>query len=90
MFGLKELAIIEIKDVLKKNNISTSIIFGSRAENTYKNGSDIDIAILGDEKKISYLLNEESSLPYFFDVINLEKIKNKNLKEHINRIGIAI
>jgi len=38
-----------------------------------KKGSDIDLAIVGDERKVSYYLNEETNLPYFFDVINLEK-----------------
>jgi len=52
--------------------------------------SDIDIAIIGDERKVSYLLNEETFLPYFFDIINLEKIKNKNLIEHIKRVGKEI
>lgn len=90
MFGLNDSCIDEIKNILHENNISKSIIFGSRAKNTYKKGSDIDLAIIGDEKKISYILNEESSLPYFFDVINLNKITNKNLIDHINRVGIRL
>jgi len=38
-------------------------------------------------REVSYILNKETFLPYFFDVINLEKIKNKNLIEHIKRVG---
>ena len=90
MFGLNDSSLTEIRDILKKNNVTKSFIFGSRAKNSYKKGSDIDLAIVGDEKKISYLLNEESSLPYYFDVVNLEKIENQNLKDHIARVGIAI
>jgi len=37
-----------------------------------------------------YMLNEETTLPYFFDVINLEKIKSSNLIQHIERVGIDI
>ena len=90
MFGLTQKEVKQIKDVLNTNNISKSIIFGSRAKNTYKNGSEIDLAIIGNEKKISYYLYEETNLPYFFDIVNLEKIKNPNLKEHIRRVGISI
>lgn len=78
------------KKILNESNVSKSIIFGSRAKNTYKKGSDVDIAIVGDERRLSYILNEESNLPYYFDVINLEKIKNENLIEHINRVGKSI
>jgi predicted nucleotidyltransferase len=63
------------------------IVFGSRAKGNYKKGSDVDLAIIGNEKKLSYYLNEETNLPYFFDVINLQKITNKNLIEHIKRVG---
>lgn len=87
MFGLNDKEIEEIKSVLKSNNIKKAFIFGSRAKGNYKKGSDIDIAIDGDERKISYLLNEESSLPYYFDVVNISKIKNKNLSDHIKRAG---
>jgi len=90
MFGLTQKEVKQIKDVLNTYNISKSIIFGSRAKNTYKNGSDINLAIIGNEKKISYYLYEETNLPYFFDIVNLEKIKNPNLKEHIRRVGISI
>lgn len=87
MFGLSDSVIKEIQKILKNNNVSKSLIFGSRVKGSFKSGSDIDLAIVGDERKISYILNEESTLPYFFDVVNLEKIENENLKKHINRVG---
>ena len=90
MFGLKENELKEIKDILKRENVKTAIIFGSRAKGNFKKGSDVDLAIIGDERKISYILNEETFLPYFFDVINLDKISNKNLLSHIKRIGKKI
>jgi len=90
MFGLKENELKEIKDILKRENVKTAIIFGSRAKGNFKKGSDVDLAIIGDERKISYILNEETFLPYFFDVINLDKISNKNLLSHIKRVGKKI
>ena len=88
MFGLKQEEINKIKVVLKKNGVKKSIIFGSRAKGNFKNFSDIDIAIDGNENRVSYCLNEESNLPYYFDIINLNTIKNPKLSEHIKRVGI--
>jgi len=90
MFGLKANELKVIKEILKKENVKTAIIFGSRAKGNFKKGSDIDLAIIGDERKISYILNEETFLPYFFDVINLDKISNKDLLSHIKRVGKKI
>lgn len=90
MFGLKSSEINEIQQIMKNHNVSKAIIYGSRVLGAYKKGSDIDIAIIGDERNISYLLNEESTLPYYFDVINLEKITNENLLEHIAKFGKTV
>jgi len=57
---------------------------------TYKKGSDIDLAIEGDEKKIAYILNEESPLIYQCDVVNISKLRNQNLLEHIHRVGQSL
>ena len=87
MIGLTAQEIKEIKDTLHNMGIEKIILFGSRAKGTHQKGSDVDLAIDGDAKKAHYLLNEETNLPYFFDVLNLSKITNKNLKEHIKRVG---
>jgi len=87
MYGLMQYELDTIRSVLKTLNIQKVILFGSRAKGNYKKGSDIDLAIIGDERKVSYQLNEETNLPYFFDVINLYKVTNKNLIEHIHSVG---
>jgi predicted nucleotidyltransferase len=87
MFGLTDDELETILTILRHNNIKTCILFGSRAKGNFKKGSDVDIAVLGNDRKLSYCLNEESNLPYFFDVVNLETISNENLKEHIRRVG---
>ncbi len=86
MYGLSQKELDEIKKVLKDLN-KRAILFGSRAKGNYKKGSDIDLAVVGNERLLSYYLNEEINLPYFFDVVNLEKITNKKLLEHITRVG---
>lgn len=87
MYGLSKDELNTIKKVLKTLDIEKVILFGSRAKGNYKKGSDVDLAIIGDEKQVSYWLNEETNLPYFFDIINLHKITNKNLIDHIQKIG---
>ncbi len=90
MFGLKDAELTKIKDILDANGVKKAFIFGSRAKGNYKMGSDVDLAVDANERKISYLLNEETNLSYFFDVVNINKIKNANLLEHIKRVGVAL
>lgn len=71
------------------------MIFGSRAKGNYKPGSDVDIALRGENitlntvNKISFALNEESNMPYQFDVLNYHSIREPALCEHIDRVGIV-
>lgn len=72
--------------------IKTVIIFGSRATDSYKKGSDVDFALLGDidfdvVAKVKYHLEEETTLPYFFDVVDYAALKNKELKQQIDKNG---
>ncbi|MCR6109471.1 nucleotidyltransferase domain-containing protein [Bacillus sp. A301a_S52] len=94
MFGLREEDIQYIREVLAKyTEVEKAIIFGSRALGNYKKGSDVDIALVGKDVKsinitaLDSLLNEESPLPYFFDIIHYDSISNENLKGHIDMEG---
>lgn len=94
-FGLSQQDLHQIITVLDAfPNVSEAIIFGSRAKGNYKPGSDIDIALKGENldsviTKISYLLNEELTLPYYFDILDFASITHQELKEHITRVGIT-
>lgn len=71
--------------------IQKVVIFGSRARNTHKIGSDVDLAIW-QEPGSNVLAKikadfEESSLPYFFDVLDYQTINNEKLKQEIDRDG---
>lgn len=96
MFGLTNKDIQSIVKVIKNYpQIDEAIIFGSRALNTYKKGSDIDIALKGRNievvsSTISGILNEESPLPYFCDVLDYNLIDNEDLRKHIDRVGQQI
>ena len=94
-FGLKEKDTEKIISVLSEHpEVEEAIIFGSRAKGNYKKGSDIDIALKGKltfkiVSHISFVLNEETAMPYKFDVLNYHTIRNKDLTEHIDRSGIS-
>ncbi len=90
MYGLETQEWETIKEVLQEADTAKAILFGSRAKGNYRRGSDVDLAIIGNEREVAYRLNEETNLPYFFDVIHLQKISNKALLEHIERVGKAI
>lgn len=90
-FGLPDKLIIDIKNIFKNYKIDNIIIFGSRAKGTYKNGSDIDLAILNkinnnDLQNIYYEIDELNS-PYKFDILIFDNITNEDLKDHIKRVG---
>lgn len=96
MFGLTNADLQSIVDVIKAYpQVDEAIIFGSRALNTHKRGSDIDIALKGKKigsatSTISGILNEESHLPYFCDVLDYDLIDNEDLRNHIDRVGQQI
>jgi predicted nucleotidyltransferase len=97
MFGLKQEDITEICEILSKfQEIEQADIFGSRAKGNFKNGSDVDIAIKGKAcnssiaLRISAILNEETNMPYHFDVLCYSNIKNQDLRDHIERVGKVI
>jgi beta-lactamase superfamily II metal-dependent hydrolase/predicted nucleotidyltransferase len=96
MVGLtpKELEIL--KNVFKKfDDIKEVILFGSRALGTHKTASDIDLAIKGNVdintlSKLKYTLEEDTNLPYFFDVVIYDNLENMELKKHIDEFGRVI
>jgi predicted nucleotidyltransferase len=69
------------------------VLFGSRAIDTYKEASDVDIAIKGKKADWSLAmtikdhLEEETYLPFFFDVVAYGSVESEELKEHIDGKG---
>jgi nucleotidyltransferase substrate binding protein (TIGR01987 family) len=95
-FGLKEEIIEKICGVFRMfSEIEKVIIYGSRAKGNYKNGSDIDITLVGENLDFDIITKldlqlDELYLPYSFDISIFDRIKNPDLVEHIERVGIAI
>lgn len=95
-YGLKESVLGSIIDVFARYpKIDKVLLYGSRVKGNYKKGSDIDLALVGEDINIQDLHKillelDELYLPYGFDLVIFEKIKNEDLVGHINRLGTAI
>ena len=46
--------------------------------------------LAGVADELSYLLNEESTLPYYFDLLNLKDIGSPELLAHIAEYGVQL
>jgi len=86
-FGLPEKTIKEIKTIAKKHNEYKFKIFGSRVKNTYKNTSDIDIAIfLNVPKEEEYKIRNEFDMLDTIYKIDLVFINENTKKEFLNEV----
>ncbi|GBU21900.1 hypothetical protein R80B4_01802 [Fibrobacteres bacterium R8-0-B4] len=92
MFGLPDKTIDLINDIFRNYpGIEKAIIYGSRARGDYRNGSDIDLSLIGDVSDreraniAGYIY--DLPIPYMCDLSILKNIKNENLVEHIERVG---
>jgi len=93
---LEPIIIEQIKSIIQKEpKIKSIILFGSRAKGTSQNGSDIDLAVRGDDVGFRDICRlgvqiDELNLPYKVDVVSYNGLKNQDLKEHIDRVGIVL
>ncbi len=95
-FGLSEEDIRIIRLVLSKHQeVEEAHILGSRAKGNFKQGSDVDISLKGNNLSVHIAaaiqeeLNEETQMPYQFDVLYYDSIENDDLRKHIDRVGIV-
>ncbi|HLN73820.1 MAG TPA: nucleotidyltransferase domain-containing protein [Prolixibacteraceae bacterium] len=95
-YGLEDAAIGQIVSILESNpKIEKIVLFGSRAKGNFQNGSDVDISLIGKELGLNDILNasieiDELALPYKFDLVIYDRIKEKSLLDHIDRVGIIL
>jgi predicted nucleotidyltransferase len=93
MFGLKKETIEAIREVLAKYpEVEKAILYGSRAKGNYRPGSDIDLTLIGEKLNLTILQKIENELddlllPYKIDLSLHKQIQNKELLEHIERVG---
>jgi len=95
-FGLTDTELESIINAFRQfEEIEEVLLFGSRAMNTYKTTSDIDLAIKGANLSLNTItslnaLLEKLPIPYMFDVINYNKLKTDEFITHIERYGIRL
>lgn len=84
------------KALVQFPTLKKAMLFGSRAKGTHKPCSDVDLALTlepynyQDLLRITDILEEQTALPYFFDVIDINHIENQELIDHIHRVGKII
>lgn len=94
--GLTETEMRKLVSVLSSHkNIDKAIVYGSRAKGTNRKFSDVDMTLVGSSLTHSDLNNvalsvDDLLLPYEFDISLYSSLKNKDLLEHINRVGKVI
>lgn len=92
-FGLRDKDIGDLESVFSQfKEIESVLIYGSRAKGNYREGSDIDLTLLGHGLNIHHLAQlelkiDELMLPYKFDISIMENISNPDLVDHIRRVG---
>lgn len=96
LYGFKEGEINQLASLFRKNTkIEKVVLFGSRALGNHKIGSDVDLSLFGNELNLNDILDlsieiDTLSLPYKFDVVIFNRIEEKQLKDHIERVGIVL
>lgn len=92
-FGLSDETVTRlIKVFAAYPDISEVIVYGSRAKGSYNEGSDIDLCLKGTHLDATILQQvsndiDDLLLPYIVDISIYSAIKNKELHEHIQRVG---
>ena len=92
-FGLSDTVIKELQDVFRRHtNIKKVLIFGSRSKGNYRAGSDIDLAVIGNDIDYNQLLSilceiDDLELFYSVDLLDYQKKKGTSIGDHIDRVG---
>lgn len=94
-WGLKQSTIDQVSKVFSNySELDQAILYGSRAKGDYKNGSDIDLTLKGEKLNLDIVWKIRNDIddlptPYTFDISFFDDISNKDLIEHINRVGVV-
>ena len=92
-FGLTAETIHKINAVfMQYPTVEKVILYGSRAKGNYRNGSDIDLTLIGENISEYDVMHIRAALddmltPYTFDISLLNNLTNEDLIDHIKRIG---
>lgn len=95
-YGLSDQTLQKIHDVfVQYPQIEEAVLYGSRARGDYKNGSDIDLTLHGGDSLTHTILSkiandlDDQLLPYTIDLSIFNHIRNPDMIEQIERVGIV-
>ncbi len=94
-YGLDDSVIEKICSVFARFPVlEKAVLYGSRAKGNYREGSDIDLTLYGDDLSEHDLFNiadalDDLLLPYMFDLSIFSNLDHAKLREHIERVGIV-
>ncbi len=92
-FGLTDKDVQKINAVFAYHpEVETAILYGSRAKGNFRNGSDIDLTLVGKNLNLTVLNQisleiDDLLLPYMFDLSIHHFITDKDMLAHIHRVG---
>ena len=95
-YGLKQDTLNQINSVFKNYEVLTKVIlYGSRAKGNFRANSDIDLVCQGKDLNLNVLNQiawdlDDLLLPYTFDISIYRHIKQNDLLEHIERVGLVL
>lgn len=95
-YGIKEEYWNKLESVFRNHkNIEKVILYGSRAKETNRPYSDVDIILVGENienREFCNILNEidDLLLPFIFDISVNYTISNVNLIDSINKTGVIV
>ncbi len=93
-FGLTATNLYKIRSVFARYpQVEKAVLYGSRAKGNYKNGSDIDLTLYGDDlthNNLLAMLNniDDLLLPYMIDLSIFKMLDHEKLREHIEQVGL--
>jgi len=94
-YGLQEATIQKVCAVfVRYPQVEKAVLYGSRAKGSYRNGSDIDLTLLGGKDltlDVMYKISNELDdllLPYKIDLSIFHDISDPDVMEHIRRVGV--
>ncbi len=94
--GIPSNVLSKIRDVLcADSRAEAAVLFGSRAKGTWREGSDIDIAVFGSDLTIrdtwSWLRElDDAVFPWSIDFVVVNEHTSAPLREHIARVGMPL
>ncbi|MGZ3775110.1 MAG: nucleotidyltransferase domain-containing protein [Bdellovibrio sp.] len=95
-WGLDDKVIQELINEFKKvPQVDEVILYGSRVKGTFREGSDIDLTLKGNELNLAILSRIETQLdqlmlPYKIDISLFSNLQNEDLIDHITRVGVVL